>query len=73
MSFGLVCEPLVLFNVLERRFIIFGLHFAPQDFYLFVLAMLTIYFLDLWQGNKLKAIVKTAFCQLGGSTCGFTC
>lgn len=25
----------------------------------FVLAMLTIYFLDLWKGNKLKAIVKT--------------
>ena len=34
-------EPLVLLNVLERRFIVFGLHFAPQDFYLFVLAMLT--------------------------------
>lgn len=33
-------EPLLLFNVLERRFILFGLHFAPQDFYLFVLAML---------------------------------
>ncbi|MEM1123014.1 MAG: 4Fe-4S dicluster domain-containing protein, partial [Bacteroidota bacterium] len=34
-------EPLVLFNVLERNFIIFGLHFTPQDFHLFVLAMLT--------------------------------
>lgn len=34
-------EPLVLFNILERNFIIFGVHFAPQDFYLFVLAMLT--------------------------------
>lgn len=34
-------EPMLLFNVLERRFILFGLHFAPQDFYLFVLAMLT--------------------------------
>jgi cytochrome c oxidase accessory protein FixG len=35
-------EPLLLFNVLERRFILFGLHFAPQDFYLFVLAMLIL-------------------------------
>ena len=34
-------DPLVLFNVLERNFIIFGVHFMPQDFYLFVLAMLT--------------------------------
>ncbi|HMQ48676.1 MAG TPA: cytochrome c oxidase accessory protein CcoG [Saprospiraceae bacterium] len=34
-------EPLLLFNVLERRFILFGIHFAPQDFHLFVLAMLT--------------------------------
>jgi len=34
-------EPLVLFNILERNFIIFGLHFTPQDFHLFVFAMLT--------------------------------
>ncbi len=34
-------EPLVLFNVLERNFIIFGIHFSPQDFHLFVFAMLT--------------------------------
>ena len=34
-------EPILLFNVLERKFIIFGLLFMPQDFYLFVLAMLT--------------------------------
>ncbi len=34
-------EPLVLLNILERRFILFGLHFTPQDFHLFVLAMLT--------------------------------
>ena len=33
-------EPLFLFNILERKFIIFGLYFAPQDFHLFVLAML---------------------------------
>ncbi|RMG77511.1 MAG: cytochrome c oxidase accessory protein CcoG [Bacteroidetes bacterium] len=35
-------EPFVLLNVLERKFILFGLHFAPQDFHLFVLAMLTL-------------------------------
>lgn len=34
-------DPLFLFNVLERRFIIFGIQFMPQDFHLFVLAMLT--------------------------------
>ncbi len=34
-------EPLILFNILERNFIIFGLHFTPQDFHLFVFAMLT--------------------------------
>lgn len=28
------------FNLLQREFTLFGLHFAPQDFYLFVLAML---------------------------------
>lgn len=33
-------EPILLFNIVERKFIIFGLYFAPQDFYLFVLAML---------------------------------
>lgn len=32
-------EPLVLLNVLERRFILFGVPFAPQDFHLFALAM----------------------------------
>ncbi|HMO39516.1 MAG TPA: cytochrome c oxidase accessory protein CcoG [Saprospiraceae bacterium] len=34
-------EPLLLFNVLERKFILFGILFTPQDFHLFVLAMLT--------------------------------
>lgn len=35
-------EPLMLFNVLERKFILFGIQFMPQDFHLFVLAMLTL-------------------------------
>ncbi len=34
-------EPLLLFNVLERKFIIFGLTFWPQDFFIFVLAFVT--------------------------------
>jgi polyferredoxin len=34
-------EPLMLFNILKRHFIVFGVSFAPQDFHLFVLAMLT--------------------------------
>lgn len=34
-------HPLMLFNVLERKFILFGVAFWPQDFHLFVLAMIT--------------------------------
>lgn len=34
-------EQLILLNVLERKFVFFGVIFWPQDFYLFVLAMLT--------------------------------
>lgn len=35
-------EPLILINVLERRFVLFGLVFWPQDFYLVVLLALTL-------------------------------
>lgn len=34
-------QQCLLFNVLERKFIIFGQIFFPQDFYIFALAMLT--------------------------------
>jgi cytochrome c oxidase accessory protein FixG len=34
-------DPPFLFNILERKFIFFSVVFMPQDFYLFVLAMLT--------------------------------
>lgn len=34
-------EQFLLFNVLERKFVLFGLLFTPQDFHLFGLAMLT--------------------------------
>lgn len=32
--------PLFLFNIIERKFILFGIHFWPQDFFLFVLGMI---------------------------------
>jgi cytochrome c oxidase accessory protein FixG len=35
-------EPLVLLNLIERRFALFGLVFWPQDFYLVVLLALTV-------------------------------
>jgi cytochrome c oxidase accessory protein FixG len=35
-------QPMLLFDLLSRNFIIFGLVFRPQDFYLFVLAILTL-------------------------------
>lgn len=34
-------HPVMLFNILERKFIIFGIVFWPQDFFLFMLAMIT--------------------------------
>ncbi len=34
-------QPLILFNVIERKFSLFGLVFWPQDFFLFVIAMIT--------------------------------
>ncbi len=36
-------HPLFLLNVIERKFILFGVPFWPQDFFLFVLAMLTFF------------------------------
>jgi len=52
-------QQLLLFNILERRFVLFGLVFWPQDFYLFVLAtialvvfivLFTVVFGRLWCG-----------------------
>jgi len=34
-------EPLLLFNIIEKRFVIFGKIFWPQDFYIFAIGMLT--------------------------------
>ena len=34
-------QPILLLDILQRRFIVFGLRFWPQDFYLLVLCVLT--------------------------------
>ena len=35
-------QPLMMLNVLERRFVLFGMLFRPQDFHLVVLVALTV-------------------------------
>jgi cytochrome c oxidase accessory protein FixG len=35
-------DPLFLFNIVERKFIIFSIVFTPQDMHLFALAMITL-------------------------------
>jgi cytochrome c oxidase accessory protein FixG len=35
-------HPFMLLNILERKFVLFGMIFFPQDFYLVVLAVLTL-------------------------------
>lgn len=34
-------EPIILFNIIERKFVLFGKVFWPQDFYIFAIAMVT--------------------------------
>ena len=34
-------EPLLMINVLERKFIIFGMIFWPQDFFIFAIGLIT--------------------------------
>jgi cytochrome c oxidase accessory protein FixG len=55
-------QPILLLNVLERKFIIFGLMFWPQDFYLLVLCVLT--------GFVTIALVTSA---VGRIWCGWLC
>ena len=51
-------DPLLLFNVIERKFIIFGVKFWPQDFHLFVLITIaTIVFIFLF-----TAVFGRLFC-----------
>lgn len=35
-------HPFILFNVFERKFILFGLAFGPQDFYIFAIGFVTL-------------------------------
>ena len=35
-------DPMLLFNIIERKFILFGIVFTPQDLHLFALAMITL-------------------------------
>ena len=35
--------PLLLLNIVERKFVIFGIVFWPQDFHLFALALITLF------------------------------
>lgn len=55
-------QPLLLVNVLERKFIFFGFVFWPQDFYLVVLALLTMI---------LTIVLFTSV--FGRIWCGWTC
>lgn len=55
-------NPVFLFNILERKFIIFGVVFWPQDFYLVVLLLLTFI---------LSIAVFTSI--LGRIWCGWAC
>ena len=36
-------QPFFLFNILERKFVLFGIPFWPQDFHLLALAMITFF------------------------------
>jgi len=51
-------HPLMLFNILERKFILSGIAFGPHDFYLFVIAMIAfIVFIFLF-----TAVFGRVFC-----------
>ncbi|HLG33058.1 MAG TPA: cytochrome c oxidase accessory protein CcoG, partial [Ignavibacteriaceae bacterium] len=51
-------RPLMLFDFLNRKFILFGIYFGPHDFHLFVIAMIaTIVFIILF-----TAIFGRVFC-----------
>jgi len=55
-------QPILLLNIIERKFIVFGLVFWPQDFYLLVLCVLT--------GFVTIALVTSA---VGRIWCGWLC
>ena len=54
-------QPLMLLNVLERRFVLLGVVFPPQDFYLVVLLALTaLVTLVLVDGRRRPDLVRLA-------------
>ncbi len=55
-------NPLLMMNVVERKFSIFGMMFWPQDFFLFALAMITLFVL---------IVLSTA--AYGRIWCGWLC
>jgi cytochrome c oxidase accessory protein FixG len=55
-------EQMILMNIIERKFVFFGIIFWPQDFYLFVLALLTF---------MVFIVLFTAI--FGRVWCGWTC
>jgi len=54
--------PLLMFNVIERKFVLFGLFFWPQDFYLVVLIALSV---------LVTLVLSTA--TVGRVWCGWLC
>lgn len=36
-------DPFILLNVIQREFILFGVHFWPQDFHIFLFSMITLF------------------------------
>jgi len=55
-------NPLFLFDVIQRKFILFGVHFWPQDTYLFAIAMISL---------LVGIVLFTAV--YGRLWCGWTC
>jgi len=55
-------QPFLMLNVLERKFVIFGQIFWPEDFFIFVIAMIT--------GVLFVAVFTVAFGRL---FCGWVC
>ncbi|MBI9063042.1 MAG: cytochrome c oxidase accessory protein CcoG [Marinilabiliaceae bacterium] len=55
-------EPLLLFDILRRKFVLFGVVFWPQDFHLFVIGLITIII-----------TVVTFTVVYGRIWCGWTC
>lgn len=55
-------HPLFLFDVIQRKFILFGIHFWPQDSYLFAIAMISL---------LVGIVLFTAV--YGRLWCGWTC